>query len=126
MNIFYPNFFMTCKHLLMSHNQKTIYMRHYWRTGGVVKSILGLAKLINQNFISSKLTLARSSRPEVFCKKDIRRNFAKFTGKHLCQDFFFNKVAGACNFIKKEALGQLFPVNFPKFLRTHFFTKHPL
>ena len=26
----------------------------------------------------------RSSRPEVFCKKDVLRNFAKFTGKHLC------------------------------------------
>ena len=25
----------------------------------------------------------RSSRPEVFCKKGVLRNFAKFTGKHL-------------------------------------------
>ena len=24
----------------------------------------------------------RSSRPQVFCKKDALRNFAKFTGKH--------------------------------------------
>ena len=36
----------------------------------------------------------RSSRPEVFCKKDILRNFAKFTGKHLCWSLFFDKVAG--------------------------------
>ena len=36
----------------------------------------------------------RSSRPEVFCKKDVYRNFAKFTGKHRYQRFFFNKVAG--------------------------------
>ena len=35
----------------------------------------------------------RSSRPEVFCKKSVLRNFAKFTGKHLCQSLFFNKVA---------------------------------
>ena len=43
----------------------------------------------------------RSSRPEVFFKKSVLRNFAKFTGKHLCQSLFFNKVAGlqACNFI---------------------------
>ena len=27
----------------------------------------------------------RSSRPEVFCKKGVLKNFAKFTGKHLCQ-----------------------------------------
>ena len=29
-----------------------------------------------------------------FCKKGVLRNFAKFTRKHLCQGFFFNKVAG--------------------------------
>ena len=27
-------------------------------------------------------------------KKDALKNFAKFTGKHLCQSLFFNKVAG--------------------------------
>ena len=36
----------------------------------------------------------RSSCPEVFCKKGVLGNFAKFTGKHLCQSLFFNKVAG--------------------------------
>ena len=32
---------------------------------------------------------SRSSRPEVFCKKGVLRNFVKFTGKHLCQGLFF-------------------------------------
>ena len=32
--------------------------------------------------------------PEVFCKKDILRNFAKLTGKYLRQSLFFNKDAG--------------------------------
>ena len=36
----------------------------------------------------------RSSRSEVFCKKGVLRNFAKFIGKHVCQSLFFNKVAG--------------------------------
>ena len=36
----------------------------------------------------------RSSRPEVFCKKGVLRNFTKFAGKHLCQSSFFHKVAG--------------------------------
>ena len=42
-----------------------------------------------------------SSRPEVFCKNSVLRNFTKFTGKHLCQSLFLNKVAGleACDFI---------------------------
>ena len=41
----------------------------------------------------SLLSQNRSSRPEVFCKKGVLRNFAKFTGKHLCQSLFFNKIA---------------------------------
>ena len=36
----------------------------------------------------------RSSRPEVFCKKGVLRNYAKFTGKPLCQSLVYNKVAG--------------------------------
>ena len=36
--------------------------------------------------------MARSSRPEVLCKKGVLRNFTKFTGKHLYRSLFFNKV----------------------------------
>ena len=32
--------------------------------------------------------------PEMFYKKGVLKNFAKFTGQHLCQGHFFNKVAG--------------------------------
>ena len=42
----------------------------------------------------SMMTPIRSSRTEVFCKRVVLRNFAKFTAKHLCQSLFFNKVAG--------------------------------
>ena len=66
----------------------------------------------------------RSSRPEVFCKKGVLRNFAKFTGKHLRQSLFFNQVASACNFIKKRLWRRCFPVNFAQFLRTPFSTEH--
>ena len=34
------------------------------------------------------------TRLEAYYKKIVLRNFAKFTGKHLCQRLFFNKVAG--------------------------------
>ena len=30
----------------------------------------------------------RSSRPQVFYKKGVLKNLAKFTGKHLCQSLF--------------------------------------
>ena len=68
----------------------------------------------------------RSSRPEVFCKKGVLRNFTKFTGKHLCQSLFFNKVAGLkpATLLKKRLWHRCFPVNFVKFLRTPFFTEH--
>ena len=49
----------------------------------------------------------RTGRPEVFRKKGVLRNFAKFTGKHLYQSLFFNEVAGlqAWNFILKNDSG---------------------
>ena len=45
---------------------------------------------------------------EVFCRKDVLRNFAKFTGKHLCQSLWH----------------RCFPVNFAKFVRALFFIEH--
>ena len=62
--------------------------------------------------------------PEVFYKKGVPKNFAKFTGKHLCCSLFFNKVAGLkpATLSKKKPQHRCFPVNFVKFLRTPFFT----
>ena len=72
--------------------------------------------------------MQRSSRPDVFCQKGVLRNFAKFTGKHLSQRLFFNKVApgGACNFIKKESLGQVFSCEFCEISKNTFFYRTPL
>ena len=39
-------------------------------------------------------TRCRSSRPEVFCKKVVLRNFAKFTGKHLGQCLYQKRDSG--------------------------------
>ena len=36
----------------------------------------------------------RSSHQRCSVGKSVLENFAKFTGKHLCQSLFFNKVAG--------------------------------
>ena len=68
----------------------------------------------------------RYSRPEPFCKKAALRNFTKFTGKHLCQSLFFNKVAGLrpATLSKKRLWRRCFPVNFVKFVRPSFFTEH--
>ena len=75
---------------------------------------------------SRRMFSSRSSRPEVFRKKGVLRKFAKFTGKHLCQSLFFNKVAGLrpATLLKKRLWRRCFPVNFVKFLRTPFLTEH--
>ena len=39
------------------------------------------------------LKILKSSHQRCSVKKGVLRNFAKFTGKHLCQSLFFNKVA---------------------------------
>ena len=63
----------------------------------------------------------RSSRPEVFYKKSVLRNFAKFTEKHLCQSLFFNTVwVRRSTLFKKRLWHSCFPVNFAKFLRKPF------
>ena len=70
----------------------------------------------------------RSGRTEVLCKKDVLKNFAKFTGKQLCWSLLFNKVAviklQACNFIKKETPTQVFPCEFCEILKNTIFTEH--
>ena len=83
-------------------------------------------KHLKRSFLQNYLTAEQSSRPEVFCKKGVLRDFAKFTGKHLCQRLFFDKVAGlrSATFLKKRLGHRCFPVNFAKFLRTHFLTEH--
>ena len=67
----------------------------------------------------------RSSRQEVFSKKDVLKNLTEFTGKHLCWNLFFNKVAGfRPTTLLKQRLQHSFPVNSVKLLRTPFFTEH--
>ena len=44
-----------------------------------------------------------------FCKKGVLRNFARFTGKHLSQSLFFNKIRDSGNiievaFVKEESV----------------------
>ena len=58
--------------------------------------------------------MSKATTTDVLQKKGVLRNSSKFTGKHLCQRLFFDKVAGL----------RLFPVNFKKFLRAPFLIEH--
>ena len=70
--------------------------------------------------------ISRGSHAEVLCKKGAFRNFTKFTGKHLCRvSFSINLQVEACNFIKKEALTQVFSYEFCKIFKNIFFYRTP-
>ena len=47
------------------------------------------AKLSYHEIFEVYLTISRISRPDVFCGKDIPKNYAKFYGKHLGWRLFF-------------------------------------
>ena len=59
----------------------------------------------------------RSSHPRCSIKKGVLKNFAKFTGKHLCQSLFFNKV-------DSETLAQMFSSEFCEIFKNTLFTVH--
>ena len=61
--------------------------------------------------------------PEVFYKKRVFKNFAKFTGKHLCQSLFLKSTLKVC-FIKKEAPAEVFFCEFHKVFKKAFLVEH--
>ena len=70
--------------------------------------------MFEPRYVHLKLWKTEAVAQSCSAKKGILGNFEKFTGNHLCQRHFFNKVAGL----------RRFPVNFVKFLRTTVFTEH--
>ena len=64
----------------------------------------------------------RSSHRRCSVRKSFLRNFTKFTGKHLWQSVFFNKVPGLrpATLIKKETLAQVFSYKFRKVSKDTF------
>ena len=57
-------------------------------------------------------TICRSSHRRCSVRKGVLRNCAKFTGKHLPQSLFFNKVAGKIFLSKPSIPLQLFRIHF--------------
>ena len=71
-------------------------------------------------------TVAVAAVCRCFSKQAFLRFLAIFTGKHLCQSLFFNKVQDhqTCNSIKNRLQHRCFPMNIAKFSRTAFFIEH--
>ena len=59
-------------------------------------------------FISSlQGGISQKQPPEMFCKKRVLRNFAKFTGKHMCQRLFLiNLQASGLQLYQKRDSGK--------------------
>ena len=74
----------------------------------------------------SSTTLERSSHERCSVRKGVLRNLAKFTGKHLCQSLFFNKVAGLTRKETEETLGQVFSCEFCEISKNTFNFRIPL
>ena len=66
--------------------------------------------------------IIRSSRPELFCKKVVLKNFTKFIEKHLCWSLFSSKVADVrpTTLLKNKLRHRCFHLNFAKSLSNNF------
>ena len=112
---------MTFRHRLPMPMNKTVsekstkYISKCWERSVKRKS----------NFSFIRAIKSRSSHQTCFVRKGVLRNFAKLTGKHLCQSLFFNKVAGLrdATLLKKRLWHSWFPASFAKFVRTPFIQK---
>ena len=63
--------------------------------------------------------------PVTLCTVKSRSSHRRcFVGKGVLRNFWTFTVASACNFIKKEALAQVFSCKFCKISRNTFFTEH--
>ena len=65
--------------------------------------------------------------PQVFYKKGVFKNFAKFTAKQLCRSFFFDKISGIKppTLLKRRLRRGCFSMNFARFLSTSFVWSPP-
>ena len=91
---------------------------------GIIKSIYSFSfQLASRNhrkiLLQSKF---RSSNRRCFERKDVLRNFAKLSGKTLCQGLLFDKDIDLrpASLLKKRLWHRCFPTNFAKFLRKRF------
>ena len=88
------------------------YLKKTWPIHRFLRPFLWRFLLPRRHLLLSKT--CRSSRLQMFFKIGVLKNFAIFTGKHLCWSLFL---------IKWQAF-RCFPENIGKFLRAAFFIEH--
>ena len=110
----------------LTHNIRSIYFSlcHEIKTNLILWSHLNklfdffLNGVPKTNF-AEEISLLRSSRPEVFCKKVVLKNFEELAGEHLHQSLFLNKVVGRRRTLitnNQDFLFDLFAYNYDRFI----------
>ena len=85
-------------------------------------SLLVPLKTFARNGLSRRLL--NLSFADIFLELGVLKNFAIFTGKHLCCSLYLTKLQ-ACNFIKKNTQTKVFSCEYcKKILRKPFFTEY--
>ena len=83
-----------------------------------------IRRKLKSDFLRSQTNLEAFVR-RYSLKKDVLKNFKKFSGKHRGRVFVLIKLqASACNFIKKETLAQVFSCQFCEISKNTFFIEH--
>ena len=101
--------------LLLLHNEnvyskETFIAQEFVRNNRINCSCLLLESVvILESTLCTEFPTDRSSQQRCSMKKRVLRNFAKFTGKHLCQ---------------KETQAQVFSCKFCEISKNNFFTEH--
>ena len=71
---------------------------HSSRLNAVIKHVKNRKRVVSISSPGGEtvkwIKKSRSSCPEVFCKKEVLKNFSKFTGKHLYRRLFKKRVTG--------------------------------
>ena len=93
-----------CRHnTLNSCEHESLMRQRTAHFSGRISFINALVPLFTKFFAA-----ARSSHQRCSIKKGVLRNFTKFTGKHLCQSLFFNKVADLRTLLVNAAIWDTF------------------
>ena len=103
---------MRCRIVLLLLHDENVYSKETFIAQEFVRNnrincscLLLESVVILESTLSTEFPTDRSSQQRCSMKNRVLRNFAKFTGKHLCQ---------------KRRRHRYFPVNFAKFLRIIF------
>ena len=92
----------SARKLKNSFMERVLQIKHFFPSSSIsfLRSPIFLSLSFIFRFVNILDTLSlqkitfRSSHRRCSVRKDVLKNFAKLTGKHLCQSLFFNKVVG--------------------------------